>query len=88
MTKVEKALFYEIVVCEIEHDGELEEDIFEFLNVQIWIEEDNLFNFFRSIPEEAVLEWLEMYTDSWNPNSDIYIRIIDQINNFEKSVTI
>ncbi|MFJ5623396.1 hypothetical protein ACIQD3_11780 [Peribacillus loiseleuriae] len=78
MPKVERAFFNEILVYEIEF-GELEEDIFEYLDGEIPIEQDNLFDFFRSIPEEAVLEWLEMYTGSWNPNSDIYKRLVDQL---------
>lgn len=72
-----KNLFYEIISDEI--DEELEKNILKFINEEVAVEVEDLFDYFHSIPIENVLVWLEEYQAKWNPESKIFEFVKDQI---------
>ncbi|WP_057763318.1 hypothetical protein [Cytobacillus praedii] len=70
-------MLLEILFNEI--DEELENDILEFINEEIAVEEDNLYVYFEKISIDDILYWLDEYGMNWNPSSGIYGIIIDEI---------
>lgn len=68
-----KNLFYEIISTEI--DEELEKDILEYINEEIAVEVEDLFDYFQTISMENVCVWLEEYESNGILQAN-YIRLL------------